>query len=141
MKNRFIFLEHTSDVEFEAFGEDVEEIFIQSANALRSTLVNGKVAENMKKKIVAEGKDKEQLLTNFLNELIFLFDSEQFLISCVERIKIVEKENRFQLTAEIQGDLSERYEIKTYVKAATYFHMKFKEDKNNIWSVRVVLDV
>jgi len=142
MKNKFIFLEHMADVEFEAFGESLEEVFEQAVLALQATLFTGKVQENIKKRVIAEGKDREQLLANFLNELLFLFDAEQFLVANVERIKIVEKDKRFQLTAEIQGDLSERYEIKTYVKAATYHGMKIAFDKKkNIWNARVVLDV
>ena len=142
MKNKFVFLEHTADVEFGAFGGTLEEVFKNSALALQATLTQEKVLKKNMKKIHVRGSDKESLLANFLNELIFLFDSEQFLIGDIKRLKIVERKEGYILDADVAGDSSEKYVIKLYVKAATYHEMKIVFDvQKKLWRAKVVLDV
>jgi SHS2 domain-containing protein len=137
MKN-FKFLEHTADIKFQAFGKNIEEVFKNSALAMFNSMFEGKVKKNKSFKINVKGKDFENLLYNFLEELLFLFDSENFFFANVQNIKIDKK--NFKLTAEIFGDGAENYEIHLDVKAITYNEMFIKKEKDN-WIAQVVLDV
>ncbi|MEK6820605.1 MAG: archease, partial [Nanoarchaeota archaeon] len=76
---KFKFLEHTADMKFQAFGKSLEEAFVNSALAMKEA-ISGKirVKSRIKKKIMVKGKDKESLLYNFLEEILFLLDSEGF---------------------------------------------------------------
>lgn len=48
---RFKFLEHTADVKFQAFGEDIEKLFENSALALKESICGKiKIKEKKKKK-------------------------------------------------------------------------------------------
>lgn len=133
------FLEHTADVKFQAESKSLEEVFADSAMALKETIC-GKIVVlgQQEKQIIAEGSNFEALLYNFLEEFLFLLDSEGFLFSEVLKIKI-DKQN-FKLTAVISGDDAERYKFTNDVKAITYSEMYVKEDKNK-WFSQVVLDV
>lgn len=133
---KFKFLEHTADVKFQAFGKSVEEVFENSALAMFSAMSDEKVEKKIKKKISAEGKDYESLLYNFLEELLFLFDSEGFFWGGVEKIKI--KDNK--LTATVVGDKAENYELNIDIKAVTYNDMFVRKEKDK-WIAQVVLDV
>ena len=133
---KFKFLEHTADVKFQAFGSSVEEAFKNSALAMSKTILNKELKGDIIKKIKVKGKDNERLLYNFLEELLFLFDSENFLITDIKDIKI-EGEN---LKAEVIGVNAENYEMENNVKSVTYNEMFVKKEKYK-WVVQVVLDV
>lgn len=135
---KYKFLPHTADIKFQASGRTIEEAFSQAAYALREAMCKNKVRAKIKKKISISGKDFESLLYNFLEELLFLLDTQGFLISKIERIKI-DKENK-KLEAEVLGDKAENYEFDVDVKAITYNDMFVKKEKGK-WIVQVVLDV
>lgn len=135
---KFRFLEHTADIKFQAFGKTFEEVFENSALAMFNTIYRGKVSNRKKLKISVKGKDSESLLYNFLEEFLFLFDSENFLPSKIKKIKI-DKRN-FKLEAEVLGDGSENYEISEQIKAVTYNEM-FVCEKKGKWISQVVLDI
>ena len=133
------FLEHTADVKFQAQGETLEKAFLQSALALKETIVGKiKIKQNIKKNIKVKGKDKESLLYNFLEEFLFLLDAEDFIFSKISKIKINKKTN--ELIAEISGDKASNYKFTNDVKAVTYNEMFIKKQKNK-YTVQVVLDV
>lgn len=138
MKNKkYEYIEHTADIQFQAFGQSLEEVFENSALAMVNATSEDKVKSIAEKNIAVEGKDNEALLYNFLEELLFLFDSEHFILSKVESLKIDEG----KLTAEVSGDEVKKYDIKIDVKAITYNSMFVKKDKKGLWISQVVLDV
>lgn len=157
---KFKFLEHTADIKFQAFGNSVEEVFENSALAMFSAMHEGKVKETKKKMIEVKGDDLENLLYNFLEELLFLFDSEGFFLGKVDDLKISkdtvskkqsgrEKKNKFKtkegglkLNTEVIGDKAENYSFNIDVKAVTYNEMFVKfDDKKKKWTAQVVIDV
>jgi SHS2 domain-containing protein len=138
MEKKFEFLEHTADIKFRAFGKTLEEVFENSALAMLNIIYKGKVKEEKKLKIKANGKDIESLLYNFLEEFLFLFDSENFLLSDVKNIKINEK--NLTVEAEVSGDDAKNYKISAHIKAITYHEMFVKKDKNK-YAAQVVVDV
>ena len=134
---KYKFLEHTSELKFKLYGKKLEEIFENCALAFSKIISRGKrVKENKKKNIEISGKDNESLLYNFIEELIYLLDADNFIVSKA-KILIFEK----KLKAEIFGDNSENYKNLDYIKAATYSEMYVKQLKDKMWEAQVVLDV
>jgi SHS2 domain-containing protein len=134
---KFKFLEHTADVKFLAFGKDKEEVFENSALALKEVICGKtKIKEEKEKKIRVEGNDLESLLYIFLEEIIYLLDGENFIISGIKNLKI----NGFVLNATIKGDETKNYHFTNKVKAITYNDMLIEQDKGK-WTVQAVLDV
>ncbi|MBI2629767.1 archease [Candidatus Pacearchaeota archaeon] len=135
--SRYKFLEHTADVKFQAYGKSLEEAFANSALAMKEVICGKiEVAGKIIKKIKVSGKDNEALLYNFLEEFLFLLDSEEFLLSEIERIKISGKE----LEAEVSGDKAGNYDFSNDVKAVTYNSMFVKKVKDK-FIIQAVLDV
>ncbi len=131
------FLEHTADIKFHAEGKTLEEAFINSAMALKESIVGKiKIKEIKKKEILAEGEDKESLLYNFLEEFLFLLDSEGFVLSLIKEIEI--KDNK--LRAVVLGDSAENYKFSNDVKAITYNDMFVREEKGK-FIIEGVFDV
>ncbi len=132
---KFEFLEHTADMKFQAFGKTLDEAFENSARAMFSIMFSGKVEKKIKKKIKTEGKDNESLLYNFLEELLFLIDTQDFFMAdCKVKIKGNE------LEAELTGDSVKNYETNIDIKAVTYNEMFVKQEGKK-WVCQVVVDV
>jgi len=133
---KFKFIEHTADIKFQAFGNSLEEIFENSALAVSKSMFDEDVEGKISKNIEAQGKDNERLLYEFIEELLILFDSEQFLITSVKKIEIKDGE----VKAEILGVNAENYEIDNHIKSVTYNEMFVKEEGGK-WTAQVVLDI
>ncbi len=86
------------------------------------------------------GKDREQLLVKFLNELIYLFETRDFVIAAAEDVHIENRDGAWTLKAVFRGDdLAPGYEVHSLVKAATYNEMQIEE--NDGFAVQVVVDM
>jgi len=135
---KFKFLEHTADVKFQAEGKSLEEAFENAGYALKEVMFRKiKIKARIKKKIKVSGKDLESLLYNFLEEILFLLDAENFIFSKIKKIKI--KNNK--LEAEILGDKASNYKFSNEVKAVTYNEMFVRQISSRKFAVQVVLDV
>lgn len=133
---KFEFLSHTSEVKFRAYGRTLNEVF-ESVVLAFSSLVAGEleVLSKKRKKISVSGNDRESLLYNFIEELIYLFDADNFL---VVQGKIHVSGNF--LTAELFGGDSTVYSELEHVKAATYSEMEVKKFGGR-WVAQAVVDV
>ena len=131
------FMPHTADVKIQASGNTLEEAFSSSAEALKETIAGKiKINEKIKKDIIIQGRDNESLLYNFLEEFLYLLDAEDFILSKIEKIKIINN----QLKATITGDKALNYKFNNNVKAVTYNDMFIKNEKNK-FICQFVLDV
>ena len=135
---RFKFISHTADLKFQAFGKNLEEVFKNSALALSNSIYDGKVKEKKTFKIKAQGHDLENLLYEFLEEFLVLFDSKNFLLSKIKNLKLDEK--KLKIEAEIVGDDVINYETSMHIKAITYNEMFVKKEKDK-WISQVVVDI
>lgn len=135
---KFEYLEHTADVKFRAYGKDLEEAFINSAYALTNIVTDyTKVEKIIKKTISIESEDDKSLLYDFLEEFLFLIDTENFLLSEILNLKI---ENN-KLSATIIGDtVLSKYEIHTHVKAITYQQMDISRKDDHV-VIQVIPDL
>ncbi|MBN1273825.1 MAG: archease [Candidatus Aminicenantes bacterium] len=138
---KFLFLEHTGDAKFRAYGATLEEAFANAALALVSLMWDAsKVADKKAYSVRIEGRDMEQLLSGFLEEILYLLDTKDFLLACVEKVRITRGRKSCFLKAVFRGDeISSAYEIFGEVKAVTYNEMEIQE--NNGAEVQVVVDL
>ena len=134
----YIYLEHTADVKFQAFGGTLEQAFTNSAQALTNLLYKGKVNSKQEYHIHAEGGDLESILYSFLEDFIFLLDSKNFLLSQVKHITI--NADRTCLQADVTGDNAADYQLELGIKAVTYHDMFVKQEQGR-WITQVVLDI
>ena len=133
---KYEFLEHTAEIKFKAYGKSLEEAFENAVLALSSYIGRDKkIKSKGKKEIEIEGKDKKNLLYNLLEEMIFLFDSENFIVS-----KSSIKLNDNSLKVQFYGDDSSNYKGLNHVKSPTYSEMLVEKAKNK-WTLQAVLDV
>lgn len=134
-------MHHTADAKFQAFGQTLEEAFSHAALAVASLMwdqekIEGKTTVPIK----GIGKDLQQLLVNFLEEILYLFETKGFLLGEVKDLTIRKKKGKFVLHALFLGDAnSGPYEVFGDVKAITYSEMVIKEKAP--FMVQVVMDI
>jgi len=133
---KFKFLPHTADIKFRAFGKNQNELFENCALAVSEIISReNKIKTNIKKRISVEGHDKEELLYNFIEELLYLLEVEKFVVS---NAKVSIKDNK--LEADIYGDYVKNYKNLDHIKSPTYHEMYIKKNKKG-WEAQVVVDV
>ncbi len=139
--DRYIILDHTADGKFMAFGKTLEEAFTNSALAVASLMWDWqKIEKRVTFPIDVLGSDLEQMLVRFLEEILYLLDTENFLLGSVEGVKIEKKPEGFGLQASFSGDQGvHKYEIFGSVKAVTYNQMKIRQE--DYVTIQVVVDM
>lgn len=138
MEKEFEILDHTADVGIIAYGASVNQAFANAAKGLFSLITElDSIEELFQRDIELVAPDRESLLVEWLNELIYLFDAENVVF---KRFDITEL-NDTQLKARSYGEKvdSSKHKLKMGVKAATY-HM-LKVDKTNGCKVQVLFDI
>jgi SHS2 domain-containing protein len=138
---KYKFFEHTADAKFQAYGATLEEAFANAGLAMYSIVVDTEqVKPAFEEQIRVDGSDLNALLYNFLEELLFLFDTKGFLLKEIAKITI-EKQEQYVLTAVARGDLHlDQYAITGEVKAVTYNEMEVTESEGT-FTVQVVVDL
>jgi len=137
MKYRFV--EHTADVAFEVYGSSLKELIENAAMAFYDAFVDiSRVGEEIEKKVTVEGDGPDYLLFNWLNELLYMFETEYFAGRSVE-VDVSEGES---LRAEgvIRGGRISPEIVKTEPKAIT-FHKFRVEKRDGGWIAFVIVDI
>jgi SHS2 domain-containing protein len=138
MVKDFEIIEHTADVGIRAFGETLAEAFANAARAMFSLITSlDSIQEKIYRDIEVTAPDREILLVEWLNELIYLFDAEQLLFRRFDIINMTDTEIKATCYGE-KVDKS-RHGLIRGIKSATY-HM-LKVEYHNRYQVQVLLDI
>lgn len=137
--HRFKTIEHTADIGIEVEASTLPELFEGAAYAVMSLLAEPEAIEQKATRRTAlEAGDLDELMFMWLNELLFILDSEGLVFSGFE--VAVEGSS---LSAVLLGEPIDRkkHSLKTEVKAATYHELHVGRSEENVWLARVILDV
>jgi len=144
---RYEYLKHTADLKVKAYGKTLEEAFANVVIGGFDFLIDtSKVKKNIEKSISVSAKRIESLLYDFINEILFLLDTEGFLIAGFKDFKIKEdkvKEGKgkeginFSLQCTALGDNYKNYKVKGDIKAITYSEMEIKKEKDGFVVIAV----
>jgi SHS2 domain-containing protein len=139
MKKAFEMIEHTADIGIIVYGTDVKELFSNAALALFSLItepecIRDKLHLNLK--VSSEGTD--MLLVEWLNELIYFFDTKHLLFNRCNIESLTNDE--LNATCYGEGFDSTRHKIKRGIKAATYHMLKLDKNKDG-YKAQVIFDI
>jgi SHS2 domain-containing protein len=136
---QFTVLDISGDVGLTAFGDNLQEAFVNIAIGMY-TLMTGldAVAATKMIEVSVENQSPDGLLVSWLNELIFQFDTYGFIGKKIDITEFSET----RISAKIAGEEfdPERHEGKLLIKAATYHQLSIaKEDER--WKISVIFDI
>jgi SHS2 domain-containing protein len=139
MNKAFEILDHTADVGIIAYGADIEELFSNAALALFSLITEPEsIEEKLHLDLEVRSEDRDSLLVEWLNELIYLFDVNHILFN---RFDIKSLTNN-ELKAICYGEDFDpmKHKIKIGVKAATYHMLKIDKGGDG-YKAQIILDI
>ncbi len=140
MHKTFQIVDHTADIAVRASGRDLPATFCNAAKGMFSLITDlRKVRVSEKMVIDLTARDLPELLVEWLNELLFHFDSRQLLF---KNFVITELKST-GLKAECWGEKVDktRHELKRGIKAATFHRLKIGPAKFGLYEVTVILDI
>lgn len=130
--------EHTADLGLRIQAENVNKLFAEAAVALRELLVNTPVAEASQRQVRLTQPDRALLLFDWLNELLYLFDAEQFLVA---RAAVSVQHDTLEATLFGEPRDDARHQLEHEVKAITYHQLKCEPLPTGEWLAEVILDI
>lgn len=133
-------IDTTADVGLFSSGATPEEMFVNTAKGLFSLIVPLRQIRNRcSHEVRVEAQTLEDLLVAWLNELIFIHETEG-LIFCHFTMTFMDEKG---LEAVCSGEHidTKRHKLMAEVKAATYHRLSVLRSPDGLWRSRVILDV
>ncbi|MCS6770179.1 MAG: archease [Candidatus Caldarchaeum sp.] len=132
-------LRHTADIYLEAYGQTLEQAFEQAGLALFRTLIPEAEGAEKTVRVEASGADLHELLYDWLEKLLHVFELSQ-LVGTEVRVFKISRNSVYTLEGEVVGVQysREKHRTGTAVKSPTYALMEVDTEKN---IVRFVLDI
>jgi len=138
--NDFEILDHPADAKFVAYGDDLAQAFVHAAQATFAIMTDLKDCKPEEMESFSlQAEDKESLLYDFLDQLIYLRDINARIYSDFQ-VEISQQKDSYKLTATIEGCSLEKIGRYTEVKAVTYNEMEV-ERRQGQWRIVAVLDI
>jgi len=131
--------EHQADVGLAVDAPDGPGLFAEAGLALLSLVCDlERVAERERHELSGSAPGVEELLVDWLNDLVYLFEGEGIVCRRIEFPDWSETSYHAVLYGETAD--ARRHRLRDVVKAATYHGLSVSRDEAG-WHARVILDV
>lgn len=131
--------EHTADLGLRVTAESREQLFEDAARGLFSVMVTNLDAIHpvVERTYEVQGHENDYLLFDWLNELLYTFESERLLLA---DFAVSFEEGSLLGTA--RGELMDltRHQMEHEVKAITYHELRV-EQLDEAWLAKVIVDI
>lgn len=124
-------IDHPSDTGLIAFGKNLKEIFENAAYGMFSLMADLEtVTPNQKFDVQVEAGDRDELMVNWLNELLFIEETKKMLCKDFKIKKLTDK----QLEAQVGGETIDaaRHTLYGGLKAATFNQLQISDKQAKI---------
>ncbi|HPD60632.1 MAG TPA: archease [Thermodesulfobacteriota bacterium] len=139
MRKKFRFIDHTADVGVVVYGKNLIELFHNAAESFFSVLIDLKnIRETESRRFSLDAPGLEELLVSWLNEFLYLFETQGLLFSRFE-IKNLSKKH-LEATAWGEKYTAEKHPIKRIIKAVTFHQLSIQKQKG-IWETQIIFDL
>ena len=138
-KPSFEILEHPADIGVRVFGRTFADLFVNAGHGLVAIALEPQDAEPAERIVLtARGSDREDLLVNWLSEILFFMDAEGWIFRDFRIQKIADK----VIEGEGLGERRDpaRYPHSVAVKAVTYHQLSVRKTGEG-WEAVVYLDI
>ena len=140
----FRYLDHPADIEIEAYGSTLEDLFKNAARAMFNA-----ISPNYEKKVSKcdvnvtvkiEAEDVESLFYKWMSELVYIFDVEQLLPKEIH--VAITRRDTYKLTAKLCGERFslDKHDYAISIKAMTYNMLEIKKTKKR-YIAHFIMDV
>lgn len=136
---QYEFINHTADIGIKVRGFSRKEMFENAARAMFDLIVDlDTVKTRNQMTIEIRGEQLEELLADWLRDLLYRYNGDKYLL---KEFKI-EKISPRGLKARVRGeklDMS-RHSLRREIKAVTYHDLKIRK-LNRQWQAQIIFDI
>ncbi len=136
---KYRFIDHTGDVGVVVEGGTLEELFQHAAESFFYVITEPENIEGVaSRKVSLHAAGQEELLVDWLNEFLYLFDTQGLLFGRFD----IERLDEHRLEAIVWGEEydKKKHPIKTTIKAVTFHQLRI-EKKNGGWRAQIIFDL
>ena len=136
---KYTLIDHTADIGIKAYGKSLSEAFENAAKGMFDIITDKSDIDSVGQyDIELSADDLEQLLVDFLSELLYL-NSAKSLVFGFFKVSLDQKQKK--LNAKVFGEKFDfsKHKIGTEIKAVTYHMLEIK--KNKKYSLQVLFDI
>jgi SHS2 domain-containing protein len=126
-------VEHTAEVELHVEAGSREDVFAEALAAFAELVSRDDGGDRAEHEVTVEAQDDATLLAEWLGELVFLAETDDFVPERVERLEL----DGTRLRALVAGHRGRPAHL---VKAVTYHGLELAHN-GGVWRAKVVLDV
>lgn len=146
------YLDHTADVQIHSWGADIKEAFGAAVVGMFGYMVElDEISHDLEMEVVVSGHNKETLLFNFMQECLYIFLTESFVMKEIVVNELVEAHgsvedfdtDKYRLSATAKGGSFDatRHSQGTEVKAVTYSNLQIVEGGKDKVETFVIVDI
>ncbi len=136
---KFRLLDHTADLGILVYGKDLGELFTNAGEAFFTIITDlRRVRESTERIIRVDSPNLEDLMVNWLGELLYLHDVDGLLFRSFSIDEL--RDGTMKARARGEAFHEERHVIKTEIKAVTYHQIQVKKEKGR-WRARIIFDL
>lgn len=142
MSDIFEILPHTADIRLKIYGKTKEELFANGAKGMFSLITEPeKITPMTKKRIAVQAQTMEDLLVEWLKELLYIFNTKKLLFKEFNAAITKKDVLLYVLNGYAKGEVykKSKHQLKREIKAVTYHDVKIR--KNKLYTVEVIFDV
>ncbi|HEY0757566.1 MAG TPA: archease [Ktedonobacteraceae bacterium] len=139
MREPYEAFEHTADIGLHVYGQTLPVLFLNAAAGMESLMVApAQIETRVSREVYAEGHDLVALLIAWLNELVFLFDTEYLLLKQFE----ISDFTGTSLRATVSGEPynSARHDLSSAIKAVTWHEAEVSVEAMG-YRARIIFDI
>lgn len=150
MEKYYEIIDHTADLGIKVFGKDVNQIFANAGRAFTEIVTDtAMVNENITKEIAADGADLEQLMVNWLHEVLYHFEVGRLILKRFDILEIKQDKletlfpsPNYSIKALGYGETFDinKHVVLTEIKAVTYHQIEVKKIDEE-WQARIIFDL
>ncbi len=136
---RYRLLDHTADLRVQVRGRDLSDLFANAGFALFDLLTDPDgVRESEPDDLSVTGGDREDLLVEWLRELLYRYHASRRLCRRIERVAVTDTSAAGRTWGETADPA--RHRPRHEIKAITYHGLSVREESGG-WVAEVVMDV
>lgn len=136
---KYELIDHTADIAIKAYGKNLSEAFENAAKAMFDIITDNSEVESIGQyDIELEAPDLEQLLVDWLSELLYLNTARNQVFGF---FKVELDEKNIKLKAKVFGDKFDlsKHKIGAEIKAVTYHMLEVRNKRP--YHVQVLFDI
>jgi SHS2 domain-containing protein len=136
---RYRILTRSSELAIKVFGKSQAELFANSAFALFDLMTDvGKVEAREQLPLEVEGVDRDDLMVNWMRELLYLYQGSGYLL---REFKVLEAKETY-VRGEVGGEKydPDRHEMQREFRAVAH-HKSRMEKTGDQWTAQVIFEL